>query len=642
MSSRTPRKHWRDDPAELPAYFAAAWQDCRPIHQEAEEWARNYFDEAVELTGRAATAVDELRKQGYGDMASLLSATAQRGENITLELGEAAKSFICRELTVTAVPKGDTKLARSAKTINRLIEGVLEANDFFGKVADEVFDEQVWHPVGLCKVSPDPRTGEIKIASVDSTLVSWSLNDGAELQSIYEQIYISRSELEQFPGWNQEAIAKLDEAEPPTILGVDQRRSRATGDGRSDTVCVIDCWTKSVGEDRPGRHLVVGSMGGQISETMMNGGGTHGLEILNPKGQWDWPHDWLPYPSMRWKSRRRAFAGQSIAKIVAPNHARINWYVSRVVQMLEASVPRLMKHARVTLTSAPSKGIMDTIEWDSKGPGVPAPTIEIAGMVPQELLSRITEEERKAYDKIRINRDAARGEQPKGINTAPGQRAWDSTVQRALTPYLARWSQFVKEVGRCILGWAPDVYSDHGAVVRAPGTQMLEELPSWGELDPDGEGKYDIAVQISAGVSQTLAAALEETAELEARGMISRVGSARALHRRLPEVGKFIDDAAWSEDLADTIIAMAESDPPKWRTPLAIPEFVRDFLPKIRSAWGKAINASYSTPWKVTADNVEMLRKLLRVTEWRATKLTLPAAPVAPGPSPDAIAPSTV
>ncbi len=641
--ARESREHWRTDINQLPAYFAAAWADVRPIHLEAEEWARNFFDEAVDLSGGAQQAIELLRSQGYGELASLMSNTARRGENLTLELVEAAKSFICTELTVTAVPKGDSQLARSAKTINRLIEGVLEANDFFAVVADEVFDEMGWHPVGIAKVAPDPRTGEIKVRSVDPMLCAWSLSDGAEPQSFYEQIYISRSELQAMYPNARDVIDRMEEAEPPTIMGVDQARGVSTGAGRSDTVCIVDCWTKSVDEDHPGKHVVLGATGGRIQEPTMYGGGATGLEPLNPPKDREWAQDWLPYASLRWKNRRRAFHGQSIAKIVAPNHARVNWYVSRVVQMLEASVPRLIKHAEVTLTSPASKGIMDTLEWTTKNnKKLPAPTIEIAGMVPQELLQRIQEEEKKAYDKIRVNRDAARGEQPKGINTAPGQRAWDGTVQRALKPYQTRYQQFVKEVGRCILGWAPLVYRDRGAVVRAPGTDMLEELPSWSKLDPTGEGKYEISIAISSGLSGTLAAGLEETAELEARGMLSRVGSARALHRRLPEVGKFINESAWTEDLADTVIAAAQEDPPKWRTPLAIPEFVRDFLPKIRSAFGQAVNSQYSTPWRYKPANVEMLRKLLRVCEWRASKLTLPPPIAPPGPSPDAISPVSV
>jgi hypothetical protein len=641
---RESRPHWRDDLSELPAYFAAAWQDCRPIHLEAEEWARNYYDEATELTGSAQQAIDLLRQQGYGDLASLMSNTARRGENLTMELVEAAKSFIATEMTVTAVPKGDSALARASKTVNRLVEGVMEANDFFAVVANEVFDEMGWHPVALCKVYPDPRSGEIKIRSVDPMLTCWALSDGADPQSFYEQVYISRSELAAMYPRAKDIVGRMQEAEPPIILGVDQSRHKsAYGTGKSDTVCIVDCWTKSLDDDHPGKHVVMAAVGGKIDESSLTTGGTYaGLEPLNPKEDQEWPHPWLPYPSLRWKSRRRAFHGQSIAKIVAPNHARVNWYTSRVVQMLEASVPRLMKHKRVDLVSPPSKGIMDTIEWDSKHPNAPAPTIEIAGMVPKEILDRISQEEKKAYDKIRINRDAARGEQPKGINTAPGQRAWDGTVNRALRPYQTNWEQFLKQVGRAILGWAPVVYAERGAVVRAPGTDMLEELPAWGGLDPDGEGKYDVQVKISSGLSGTLAAGLEETAELEARGMLSRVGSARALSRRLPEVRRFVDEAAWTEDLADTILSQAMEQPPKWRTPLAVPEFVRDFLPKVRAAWGQVVNSLFSGSKRYQDANAEMLRKLLRVTEWRASKLTLPA-PVTPvGPSPDAVAPSTV
>jgi len=272
MPQRKARKHWREDISELPNYFAAAWRDVQPIHTEAQEYARNYYDKGATLSTAAQNAVDLLRQQGYTEVASLLNATANRGENLTLELVESAKAMICNELSVTAVAKGDSKMARNTKTINRLIEGVLDVNDAWGTVDEEVFDTHGWHPIAFAKVWPDMQRREIKLSAVDPTLMCWSLDDGPNPESLYEQLYISRTAAAEMLPEAEDEIMDMDPAQPPVIPGVDATRSLASDGSGSDLVLLIDCWTKKVGE-RPGRHIICGAKGGRIMEPTMGGTG---------------------------------------------------------------------------------------------------------------------------------------------------------------------------------------------------------------------------------------------------------------------------------------------------------------------------------------------------------------------------------
>lgn len=578
-------KAWSEDVAALDATMDDIVRASAASKNTDKLTLRLYYDRPIIGTS------DPLRP--YAEMATYESLD-QLGFNLTREVVDASVAMICRPLHAKVEPNdADAELTMACKQLGRLLDGVMDAGEF-DAVARSAWLDACLSAAGWVRWYVDPE-GEIKCERVDPLSVYWDAAEGDDPANLYIETGLPRHGLAARYPKHRQAIIDAAEHVMPTVVGVE-----AAGSRRAGNVRVREAWCVAR-HGQPGRHVVrVG-----------------GVNIVDEP----WDHECHALVRFRYTREFRSAGGVSLARMVAPYHRWTNRIIRQISDAARGANPRLLAHED-SLVDQVSDIPYEVIKWAGTSP----PTLEAPRTISDQLISLIATLRERAYAEAGVNPSAASGNRPAGLNSAPAQREWIDIVSARAQEQQRQWERSYRDSARVVCALASTAYKSRSVAVRAPGTRLIESI----KFPSLREQKYRIRYSLASGLSQTVSGRLEQIEALKGMGMVDTADAARALE--LPDVQRLADRANAPRDLAEAQVSLALE-----KGVVSVPSSVQDVGPLLTIAsqeYQRALLSEEMHP----AENVEALRRLIKIAQARQDAAAPPSAPapppMPPGPPP--------
>lgn len=578
----------------------AHWSDATDTHEywvdrfKAAHASRAATDRALVSLYHGRPTLPKRDQMGQPAARAALQAleeTQGATFNLVREVIDAARPQICNPPSVRAVPVGETfRVQRGAVVMGRFLSGAFHANDM-DRVASRCWTTSATCTVGLLLWELDDEFA-MRCRWLNPMHCWWDEGDGREPREMHVAYGVDERRL----------VARYPD-HASDILGApmwdpELRDSRVAWNARVyDQREVIESWCLPVGV-RPGKYIK-----------------RCGTAILKQR-PWKMPR--IPIAVIRWQDDWDTFAGQPLAHLILGHHRWDNKLVKVMVEASRAAVPRIIEQE-----NAESKVLGDTPLEKVLYRGTIPPKIEAPQVLPPDIpvLRQMIRE--NAFGLAGVNQGAAAGVRPAGVNSAPAQREWREFVSQRLADQIKRFEALYQDSARIVLMLAEDAYRTRDAVVKAPGTRMLEEV-RWSDIGIK-ETEVSLLVSTSSALPQSVAGRLEFVGE--ALKLVDQTGKPLINARdglsmlRLPDVESMTDNATAPVDLAKRQVERVLIDgiydmPPDPSQPL-------DDL--IEYAERELMRAQTNPTWP--SENVALCRRLVAHARLLKTKRDGQAAP---------------
>jgi len=526
------------------------------------------------------------------------------GFNLTAEIVDASAATICQPLRADVQPiGGDEKQRKAARLNSTFLHGVMEANHALDVFTRVYKDGCAIEGLGGCvKWFVDEETKEIRCERLNGLQVLYD-GESDDPDALYYYDAVPRKKLiERFPD-KEDEIERLAVWRPTKIVGVDS--FAAYND--ADTVKVCEAWSKGT-RKKPGKHVI--SCG----------------ELVLVEEPWKMR---IPVEHFQWSSGFRGLTGVPLISRLAPYDVWINSLVYQVRDSLQFAMPIFLSREDADL-----RGLNDMI---------PGQVVEYAGMdgavtvttpetVAQSVVNWIESLRERAYGEAGVSPQMSAGQKPAGLNSEPAINAYVDLVSVRLRIQQKNWERLWQGSAEIIMELADLTYADDKpARVKAPGTELLEQIPWKSYRLP--EDKYVVGFGLQSALSLTVAGRLEDTKALQDLGLAGPADVARML--QMPDTQALSDELNAPLDLIHAQIDSCLED-----GVIIPPTDTQDLQLAIAKAsaahqGAKAKNASGKA--KFSARNIETLRRFIQMCRQKAAPPPAPAAPPpAPGPAPAA------
>jgi hypothetical protein len=466
------------------------------------------------VAGRPPLGASTRRPDGSFAALSAFDSFRSLGPNLSREVVGGALAMCVRPMQVKIMPVGaDENIRTFCHQASKLVDGVMTAerwNEKFQRMAET----SMHVTLGAVKVSVD-GSSQIRLTLVDTFGLFWDLYDGEQPMTLVEIHAVPRRRLMADHPAHADHIKQLPSWYPEPIPGVDQH----TALGKPDCVRVIEATCVKYG-NQVGRHVIC----------------VQGRDLDDVPFE-DEEHDIVP---LRWENDPRGWGGISLVRGCAPYHALLSRVTKMETEQLKGRVPIIW----VNDDEDTFKNISDLEYQIGRYSGAQPPKIEIAGAYDTNIPEIKRQIKEDCYHENGVSKDMSTGSSPAGITSEPGRREWVETVNIRNIQRQYRIEQCWRDVANKIARKASTAYKDKGAVIRAPGSDFLEEI-TWPDLE---ENQYQAVARTASGLSLTVSGQMDQLERLVKLKVIDERDV--STHLRLPDTEAETERRSSPTDLA--------------------------------------------------------------------------------------------
>lgn len=587
------RKTWIDDPTLLMPTVRRLEREHAPRVNENRRYQRLYYAKPF-ISGDSAVL-------GDADGSHMYDLLRRHGANLTAEVIDAGIALLCRKLKPLVLPVGgDYETQTACKRIGRVVDGVAESGEWLSEFT-EVARAGMIGDAGFALIDVDRATDEIRAWKLDANYVFWPQDGTRKPRTIVVVLPIPKATLiAQHPEFEAE-INALPLWRPKKVVGVDDLGG-STAD--VDTVAVALGWALALGPKAPGRRVV--ACGDLILEDE-----PYTLDI----------HQVIKFS---WKPSANGFAGVPLARTVAPYDLTNKRLLNRTLAALDGAVPWLLTEEESDVESV-SDVEFQRITYPR---GSQPPQVVVPNPVSTQSLDRMEANRSAGFREAHINENAAQGQAPTAMKSAVAQFAWADSVQTVLLPQQEAWQKLWRDAAHVVTAL---LQTDKKVRVRFG--DLLEEIT----LPKLPRDKYRITFGLVSGLALTVSGRLEQLQQIQA-ALPNKLDNEDVLrHIGLPDTQQLADRLLAPRELAEYIVQQALE-----KGDLIVP-------PRMLGADGMAAlyriaSQEYCGALKrprnyYKREHLEVLRKVVLITDFLMKAPVMPAPAPAPANDVDPLAP---
>lgn len=381
------------------------------------------------------------------------------------------------------------------------------------------------------------------------------------------------------------------------------------GDLECDHVEVIEHW-KLGSNGKPGTHTVM-----------------CGPDIIEQR---PWKHAFFGLIELVDCRSFNSFAGHSLGEQLLPYQLMLN-RMSRTIEQAQArlSIGRvyLPKGSEVDKQQF-SRTPGEFIEFNNLGGAGSHPIIQSAQACSPDYYQRFENIMRDMYQLAGVSQSQGAGTIPAGMAGASGKamREYNDVSATRLKSRSDGLDTFFERLSTAALALAVEHFKSGGemSVVRAPGTQVLEEV-KWEDLDVSEDDGIEVRCVSVSGLPAHPSAKLEYVKELVDAGFVNKRYATKLLS--IPDVDKIEDIETSAMDLAtkhieDTLYdgRVVSPEPNAEYLEILLDLGMREMMNAIRL--------------EAPPENIELMRRLLETATDQRKKMGSPATPSATAAEP--------
>lgn len=485
--------------------------------QEDKAFLRLRYQRPVIFASDSLLSVSRL----YGSTGTA-QILGQLGFNTVRKVIDATRSRICKQLRpVVMSVGGELETEHQCTLLTRAVDGVLDAAKYWSLYAPMVFADACTTTIGHLEWFVD-AAGEIRCDRLDPLTVFWDYDQGMNPADLFVEMPASKVILEsQYPEKAKEIRAQRSWTSP-SVIGVDHPNTHS-----GNTVKLCKAWRRRIGE-APGRYTV-----------------TVGDSVVLVDQEYN--YDFFPLVGCRWDHDHRGYGGYAGAAVLAPYQRWRNVIMELVYNSLQGAVPWVIMSEDEILQNVSDVPFQKVMYSGSR-----APQVVQNNPVSEQALHFGDRLDIEAHAEFGMNVQAAEGNLPAGLTSAPGQRERIALIDSRLSRLQSEWENLATESARVIIALASAAYRNKKIRVKAPGTELFDEIKWPMNLK---ENQYVIQFAKMSGLSSTAWGRKQEAAELRDRGAITEGEYLRMLE--LPDIKAASDRINAAQDLATKQITAA-------------------------------------------------------------------------------------
>lgn len=452
-------------------------------HLEKQHQPRLALDKACLRLVAPKPNLAAVQRSPNGSIAAVSAYDSFRnqGPNLSKEVVGGALAMLVRPLQVKIMPVGaDWQLRAFCQQASKLVDGVMAAEKW-SEVFQRVAEDAMHTTLGAVKVYVDSKD-QIRLERVDTLGLFWDMHEGENPLTLVQVHAVPRRRLMAMYPAAKDKLKDMPAWSPPAIPGVDHYSTM----GKPDTIKVIEATAVKIG-DEVGRHSII----------------AQGL-TLEDDAFADEEHDICVF---RWENEPRGFGGISLVRGVAPYHALLSRYQRMRTEQLKACVPIIW----VPDDEETFKNISDLEYQIGRYSGMKPPEIAIAGKTSDDLVTEMDIIRQRAYHENGVSYEFTTSTAPEGVESGAAKRERVDVQNLRQIQRQYRIEGLFKAVADKICRKAATTYQDKAAIIRAPGSDFLEEVQWPKDL---AEEKYQAVASVASGLSLTVSGKIDQLERL--------------------------------------------------------------------------------------------------------------------------------
>jgi hypothetical protein len=392
--------------------------------------------------------------------------------------------------------KGNWKLQRKAKLLEKFVSGIMSATNFYEVAQEVVFDSSKF-PFGAIKIYAEP--GETKkddpTIKVDRIL-PWELLIGE-----FDAIYGDPHEFYQIHSVDRLALMdeypdKAGELESAGTGGFDEESGGGySASTQNDVVVVLEAWHLPRVEGGDGRHVI-----------------TAGTVVLFDE---PYTHVNSPFILLHRQKPMTGVFGLSLLRELAPIQIGIN----RLLRDIERAQALICGHWFIENNANVNTGTIDDriggmIRFTGSMPVYQAPTT-VAGDVYQHLADLYN----KAFEIVGVSQMTATSQKPPGLNSGKAMLVYADVQSQRFQPSYQLFQNFFIKAARQILTLTRDVTKTHpNFEAKSIGRASMDIIKAADALLDENE--FDLELYPTNAFADDPAARLEQVQDMLAAGLL--------------------------------------------------------------------------------------------------------------------------
>ena len=422
-----------------------------------------------------------------GDQSDRLSTNVVRSIIDTIVSRIASKS----QPKPSILTEGDWQLRRKAKKLDKAVYGALTSGGAY-RIGPLTARDACVYGQGATKVFE--RDGEV---AYERVMLGELFVDEREAiygdpRSIYHVRRVDKTILsELFPGFADDI-----EAAQSTINQDIASEMHSAQDAYADHVQVIEAWhLPSAKTAKDGKHVIA----------------LHGVTLLCEP----WTRDRFPFAILRWDAPLVGWYGTGLAQELCGLQLEINELLSKIKEAHHAITGKwlLERGSRVNAMHI-NDDPMSCIEYT----GTP-PQYVVSATISPEIYQHLERLIQKSYEISGISQLAATQMKPAGLNSGTALRAYHEQQSERFLHKYAMFEDYFLDLAKLTLDTMREIAAERDYKVNVASKNFLETI-DFKENDLDTR-KYDIRIQPSSQLPQTLGGKLEFIEEIAKTGILS-------------------------------------------------------------------------------------------------------------------------
>lgn len=485
---------WREDAKLLHATIDRVIDRRKVANNQNKAFLALYYQSPGGYISNGRTA-ENIREMGW------YQTFRDLGFNLTQEVVDAAHAMICAPVQAKVTPVGaDSEIHLKAEQLGMVLDGINEACN-----ADAEF-AQTFRDLELCDVGAiesyyHKDTSEIRKRRLNPLQLGWDEDGRGGYHTVYA--WDEAPKLQVIAEYGLDDDHDLPSWQADSILGVDDFTRRPL-----DETCRINrAYALKLG-DRKGKWAI-----------------TCGETVLD-QGEWD--ADVLPIVIESWKRNHKGVAGVPLARCIAPYHIWCDELVQIYYEGLDGQVPSVFAPDDMKFQG------MSNTSWRHIGydRALGKPEVIVPKTVGDQVIDAIDKLRERAFAQGGVNVNAASGEKPVGLDSAPAQQQWIELVNVRLSQQQHVWERLHKASARVDAQLLKSSYKSKKAIARAPQSDWLEELDV-NNLNFN-EDKFKIGFSLVSGLGRTYSMRVQQFHNLQELGVADAGDVAQGL--QVPDI----------------------------------------------------------------------------------------------------------
>ncbi len=452
---------------------------------------------------------------------------------VTLNIVQSMIDTVVSKITKTKpkpyflTDEGDFSLQRKAQKLNKFVEGVFYATNFYDQ-SEMAYTDACIFGTGAIKIYRDGDEIKAERVFIDEIMIDDSEAYYGAPRQLHQRKWVHKDVLKQlFPG-------KSGAIDMAASSGTDRVNDARQING--DMILVIESWHLPSGKNaKDGKHVICIN-----NETLFKE---------------DYVKDYFPFVFFKWNLKPIGFWGQGIAEQLTGLQLEINKILRTIqVSMHLVSVPKIFVEASSKIVTA---HLNNKIGGIVKYAGQP-PIEGKLGSIPPELTTHLTYLYNRAYEIVGVSQLSSSSQKPAGLNSGKAMRVYNDLETERFLSNARRYEQVFLDAAKQFIDIAKEISNDtNNFEMKVAGSGFLKTI-KWDDVQLDND-EYMMQIFPTSALSTTPAARLQEVQELLQAGFIGKEDGMKLLD--FPDLKGFYNMAnAGVEDIERQIELMVDKN----------------------------------------------------------------------------------